>query len=153
MPATPDRFPGVRKDEGVDLEPTSTATSEGQIRYVNGRFSMFDQNGEYDPSTGGGGGISEPQHEDLDTLTHDLTETHNLVITRDGNSRVQTVLAEEVGGTDIRKMEILTRTGGKVATFRETHYAADGVTIKRQLDVTVNRTSGKVTSMNVVRTV
>ena len=152
MPVTPDRFPGVRKDEGLDIEPTSVAASEGQIRYTGGRFSFYDSSGEYDPSAGGGG-ISEGQHEDLDTLAHALTETHNVTITRDGNNRIQTVLAEEVGGTDIRKLEILTRTNGKVATFRETQYLADGVTIKRQLDVTVNRTAGKVTSLNVVRTV
>lgn len=100
-----------------------------------------------------GGGITETQHEALDTLAHMLTETHNVVVTRDGGGKVSELLSEETGGTDIRKFEVLTRSGGKVATFRLTHYAGDGSTIKRQLDVTVNRTGGKVSSMNVVRTV
>jgi hypothetical protein len=99
-----------------------------------------------------GGGITEAQHEALDTLAHALTETHNIVVTRDAG-RVEEVLSEETGGTDIRKFEVLTRSGGKIATFRLTQYEGDGVTVKRQLDVTVNRTGGKVSSLNVVRTV
>lgn len=99
-----------------------------------------------------GGGITEAQHEALDTLAHALTETHNVVITRDAG-KVEEVLFEETGGTDIRKFEVLTRTSGKIATFRLTQYQGDGVTVKRQLDVTVNRTGGKVSSLNVVRTV
>jgi len=109
---------------------------------------------EVDANLGGGagGGITELQHEALDTLTHDLTETHNLVVTRSAG-KVSQLLAEETGGTDIRKTEILTRNArGQVATYRVTQYQSDGTTIKRQLDVTVNRTGGRVSSLNVVRT-
>lgn len=99
-----------------------------------------------------GSGISEAQHEALDTLTHDLTETHNVVITR-SSGKVVSVLMEETGGTDIRLLEVLTRTSGKVATYRLTQYEGDGTTVKRQLDGTINRSGGNVTSVNVVRTV
>lgn len=99
------------------------------------------------------GGLTEAQHEALDTLTHDLTESHTVTITK-ASGKVSQVLAEVTpGGTDIRKVDILTRTSGKVSTLRVTQYAADGTTIKRQLDLTLNRTAGKVTSINVARTV
>jgi len=99
------------------------------------------------------GGITEAQHEALDTLTHDLTESHTVTITK-ASGKVSQVLAEVTpGGTDIRKVDILTRTGGKVNTLRVTQYAANGTTIERQLDLTLNRTDGKVTSITVVRTV
>lgn len=100
-----------------------------------------------------GGGITEAQHEALDTLTHDLTEGHTVTITKT-SGKVSQVLAEVTpGGTDIRKVDILTRTSGKVSTLRVTQYDGTGVTIKRQLDLTLNRTAGKVTSITVVRTV
>lgn len=105
-------------------------------------------------SQSAGGGITESQHEALDTLAHALTETHDIQVTRSGG-QVSEVLSEVPApdGTDIRKFEVLTRSGGKIATFRLTQYEGDGTTIKRQLDVTVNRTGGKVSSLNVVRTV
>lgn len=101
-----------------------------------------------------GGGITELQHEALDTLVHALTETHDTLITRDANGRISVVLAEDASDADIRKTEILTRTtNGKVATYRETQYEADGSTVKRQLDHTVHRlTSGRVDHIETVRT-
>ena len=46
MPQTPDRFPGVREDEGIILDETeSEPTQEGEIRYVNGKFIHRDMNG------------------------------------------------------------------------------------------------------------
>lgn len=54
MARTPDRFPGVRKDEGIDLSDNALAAADGEMRYNNagGRFSFYDSIGEYDPRSG-----------------------------------------------------------------------------------------------------
>lgn len=53
MPVTPDRFPGVRQDEGIDLANNALAAVEGEMRYIAaGRFSFYDNIGEYDPRSG-----------------------------------------------------------------------------------------------------
>ncbi len=48
MPRTPDRFPGVREDEGILLPPQATApTAEGEIRNVTGQgLRVFDSGSE-----------------------------------------------------------------------------------------------------------
>jgi hypothetical protein len=54
MPLTPDRRPGVSDEEGVNFEDIGEyASAPGQLRYHNGRMSMYDSAGEYDPRTGG----------------------------------------------------------------------------------------------------
>ena len=66
---TPDRFPGVRQDEGLQLSDESTlATAAGEVRYTSGRFSFYDSLGEYDPRSGSG--ISAAQHKALRDLIH-----------------------------------------------------------------------------------
>ena len=54
MPQTPDRFPGISDEEGVNFDesPDGYASEQGQLRYSNGRFSAYDAFGEYDPRTG-----------------------------------------------------------------------------------------------------
>lgn len=54
MPQTPDRFPGVREDEGIKLAPSDTIPSvDGEIRYVAGSGFRFYDNGEIKPIAGG----------------------------------------------------------------------------------------------------
>lgn len=47
MPQTPDRFPGVRNDEGIDLDDTALPTQPGQIRYIDGVFWFQDSVHQY----------------------------------------------------------------------------------------------------------
>lgn len=153
MSPTPDRRAGTRFEERLRLTSDDGLTSDvaGDVTFDGADFSMRDSIGTFNPRTGGG--LSETQHEALDSLTHDLTESHTVTITK-ASGKVSQVLAEVTpGGTDIRKVDILTRTSGKVSTLRVTQYDGTGVTIKRQLDLTLNRTAGKVTSITVVRTV
>lgn len=51
MPRTPDRYPGVRLEEGVVFEDTTTTSEEGELRYVSGSFQLEDSIGAYDPRT------------------------------------------------------------------------------------------------------
>lgn len=68
MPATPDRHPGVSDDEGVDLEPGSAPTANGQIRYVPGLgFRFFEEGSDVGLS---GSGISTSTHRTLLQLIH-----------------------------------------------------------------------------------
>lgn len=70
MAKTPDRTPGVADEEGIILSDEGVfATVQGEIRYHNGRFSMFDSGvGEYDPASGSG--LSASQHKALKDLIH-----------------------------------------------------------------------------------
>jgi hypothetical protein len=154
MSPTTDDFPGPNIAEELQLEDRTTdgnPTVTGAVRFVNDDVVVKLSSGVVSMTESAGGGITETQHEALDTVTHNLTETHNVVVTR-SSGKISEILAETTGGTDIRKTEILTRSSGKVATFRVTHYESDGSTVKRQLDYTVNRSGGQVTSINVVRT-
>jgi hypothetical protein len=89
MPQTPDRHPGpLEEDDEILLGPnTSDPTVVGGIRLVGGAFKLCDAAGVFDPRTGGSG-ITEPQHEALDTLTHDIDETSYDEVTYGSGSRV-----------------------------------------------------------------
>lgn len=152
MGVTPDSFPGTRvedelqfTDQGSEVEPSEV----GAILQSDGVILAKDSVGVFDVR-----GLHEDSHEILDTLTHALTETHDVIVTR-SSGKVSEILSEIPAptGTDIRKFEVLSRSSGKVATFRVTQYDSNGSTVKRQLDATVNRSGGQVTSVNVVRTV
>lgn len=54
MPRTPDRDDGIRLEEEIEFEDRSPdlAPSERRVRYANGRFSMFDALGEFNPRDG-----------------------------------------------------------------------------------------------------
>lgn len=153
MGLTPDRAPGPSVEEELQLEDQGVGAEPsvvGGIIQADGSILMKDATGVFDARSGSG--LSEAAHEALDTLAHALTETHDVVVSRSAG-KITDVIAEETGGTDIRKFEVLTRDSGRIATGRYTQYEADGVTVKRQLDLTFNRSGGKVVSVNVLRTV
>ena len=70
MSKTPDDYPGVRIDEGLELTDEGLlASTPGEMRYTSGRFSFYDATiGEYDPAAGSG--LSESQHNALRVLVH-----------------------------------------------------------------------------------
>jgi len=72
VPQTPDRFSGISDEEGVDFDesPDGLADVEGKLRYVGGRFSMYDASGEFDPNASAGSGITADQHKVLRQLIH-----------------------------------------------------------------------------------
>lgn len=62
---TPDRFPGVRAEEGTIYEATVAPTQDGEQRYVAGvGFRFFEEGLER------GLGLTAEQHEALRTLAH-----------------------------------------------------------------------------------
>jgi len=56
---TPDRFPGIRRDEGLVLADAGTATAEtGEFRNNAGTLLARDSTGEFNLRSGGGGEIN-----------------------------------------------------------------------------------------------
>lgn len=69
MPKTPDRFPGVREEEGTIYDATVAPTQDGEIRYVGGQgFRVYEEGLER------GLGLTEEQHQGLRTLAHFLDD-------------------------------------------------------------------------------
>jgi len=101
----------------------------------------------------GGSGISLGDHEVIDSLVHGLAETSTTEILRGGPGNkvigveVRTVPAT---GTLIRSTAI-TRVGGKVTLVVENQHDGGG-SIIQTLTSTINRSGGKVTSVDVVET-
>lgn len=145
MARTPDRSPGVADEEGIDLETTSLASVAGQIRYASGRFSLYDSTGEYDPRSGSG--LSEAQHEDLDTLVHSLSENAYQELTRTNGQVTKIAWWTDSGKTTkIREVDI-TRAGGQVSQVVAKQYDGGG-TLKQTLTGAITRTGGRVTSID-----
>lgn len=74
MPRTPDDFPGINQADGLRLydDGYGLPGTEREIRYSDGYFYAKDAYGTFNLRSGGG--ISEAEHEELDTLTHDIVE-------------------------------------------------------------------------------
>lgn len=70
---TPDRWPGPREEEELQLEERSTdPTVEGAVRYVSGSFRALDATGVFDLRSGTG--LTEAAHRALRQLIHFLEE-------------------------------------------------------------------------------
>ena len=122
MPRTPDSFPGTRIEESLILEATSSLPEvEGEMRYISGtgEFQFKDSLGVFNPRTSGsvsGSGISEAQHETLDTLVHSVEE----------NSYEEVIYF----GTPARISNVITWTDvGKSTKIREQTYTYSGIRV------------------------
>ncbi|MFQ5472599.1 MAG: hypothetical protein ACE5FA_06930, partial [Dehalococcoidia bacterium] len=106
-----------------------------------------------DLAAAGSGGITEPQHEVLDTLTHELAETSYTEVVR-SSGRVTDVVDWTTSAKVQKVRELsLTRSSGLVSQIVRKHYDGAGVLIAGQtLTGTVTRTGGRVTSIDWVQT-
>lgn len=99
-----------------------------------------------------GGGLTENQHENLDTLVHIIAETHYEEITRTGGLVTSVILWETNAKLKKIREELYTYTLGKVDTITVKQYNGSGVLITNQtLTGTVTRTGGNVTSIDWVQ--
>jgi hypothetical protein len=147
MGTQPDRRPGPSVEEELVLEADpADPTTPGAVRFNGTSFRMRDAVGVLDPRSGGGG-ITEGQHEILDSLVHDLAESCYTEIERSGGKvaavRTWTTAAKIM---KVREVEI-TRTDGKVSSAVEKQYDAAGVLVQT-LTHTIARTGGKVSSVS-----
>lgn len=100
-----------------------------------------------------GSGISLIDHEEIDSLVHNLAETQTTEIIRGSNNKVTNVevrTAPSPGGILIRSTAI-TRVDGTVTQVVDNQHDTVGDIIQT-LTSTINRTNGKVTSVGVVET-
>lgn len=147
MPGTtPDEFPGPRVEEEVQLETqASDPTTEGAMRYVGGAFKLKDSTGVFDPRSGGGG-ITEAQHEALDSMVHWINETNHQEIVR-SEGKVTNVINWTDSGktTKIRELAV-TRSAGKVSQLDFIQYDGGGTESQRMTGV-ITRDSGKISTI------
>lgn len=154
MPQTPDRHPGpMIEDDEIILKENSLGdpTEVGGIRQVGGVFRMKDATGVFNPRSGGGG-ITEGEHELLDTLVHWVGETNWQEIVRSGG-KVTNVINWETDAK-LKKIRecVITRSGGKVSQLDAIQYDGTGAE-KMRLTGVITRASGKVASIAWTKTV
>ncbi len=125
MPKTPDRTPGVSKEEGTRYTDEGTlSTQEGEVRYTGGRFSLFDALGEYDPRSGGAG-------DDPNSLFNNLNESFDILIT-ETDCVTTSILAHAPGDplTKIREIDNFTMDALGITTgMRIRQFDQDGTTV------------------------
>jgi hypothetical protein len=152
MAKTPDRHPGESDEEGIVFEnwsPGNDPPTVGGARLVDGSFRLRDYLGVFDPRSGSG--LSESQHEQLDTLTHEIAENAHVVVTRSsGQVSSVVVWTDNTLTTKIRETNI-TRSSGQVSQIEVKQYDSGGV-LKNTVTQTVTRSSGQITSVAVVKT-
>jgi hypothetical protein len=146
MGTQPDRRPGPRLEEEIIFEADPVDPTEvGAFRFNGETFRLRDANGVFDPRTGGSG-ITEGQHETIDSLVHELAETSYTEVARTAG-RVSSV-AVWTDGTKTKKIRetTITRDAGRVSVVVEKQYDAAG-TLKQTLTHTIARTGGRVSGV------
>lgn len=153
MSPTPDRSPGTRIEEKLRLTSDEglTADNPGEIVYNGSTFQLRDSTGIFDPRTGGSG-LSEAQHEALDTLTHWISETNWQELVRSGGKITNAIHWETSDKLKKVREVIVARTDGKVSQIDLVQYDGTGVE-KHRLTGVITRSSGKVASIQWTKTV
>jgi hypothetical protein len=100
----------------------------------------------------GGSGITEGEHETLDTLVHNLSEGATTEILRNSNNEVTDVkILTAPGGTLIRTTQIIRNAQNEVEQTIEIQYDENGVAIQT-LTTDINRSGGQVSTTTMVET-
>jgi len=154
MGTTPDRFPGSREEDELQLTTDAAdPTVEGALRYNGAAFRLRDATGVFDPRTGGSG-LTPAQHEALDQLVHNVAEDSFQEVNRTSN-KVQTIIFWTDSGKTVKIREtVLTRdpvTTGPVSVVVLKQYDGAGA-LAITLTGTLTRASGKVASIDWVVT-
>ncbi len=93
-------------------------------------------------------GITEAEHEVLDTLVHGVAETGFVEIVRNAENKVDVVnVRVSDGGTLIRSTTITRGGGGAVTQTTENQHDAGGAIIQT-ITTDINRSGGKVVSLD-----
>jgi len=151
---TPDRAPGPSIEEELQLEdqgPGAVPSVVGALLQADGSILARDALGTFDLRSAGGG-ITEAQHENLDTLVHALAEDAYLEVTRTGGqvSNV-TVWTSAAKTLKIRELTNVVRTGGRIDSYDVIQYNAAGTEVQR-LSYAVTRTAGRISSIQITET-
>ncbi len=141
MPLTPDRRPGPSDEEGLNLEPASAPTVNGQLRYVAGIGFRFFEEGVEKGLTGSG--LSAAQHKSLLQLIHFIDEgpaegfTTGATKTVTGTVFPTQELWKRADNTKLVEKNI-TWTGPLPTTIEWKMYDVDGTTVLATVTDTIS---------------
>ena len=141
----------IEDDEIILKETSGDPTEIGWIRHVGGAFRMKDSTWVFDPRSGGGG-ITESQHEVLDTLVHDIDETSYDEVIYSGNRISQYITWTSAAKLlKIREEQYTYGSGGKISQVVTTQYDGAGV-VKMTMTETYTYSGNKVSSITRTKT-
>lgn len=151
MPVQKDSQPGTREEDKIYMIPgTDTPVANGEFTYVSGTGFRFYEEGEEKGLTASG--ISEPQHENLDSLVHMISEDSYEEVTRSSGRVSNITYWTDSGKTKKIRETVLTRSSGRVSQVDEIQYDGDGIECQRMTGV-ITRSGGFVTDITWAETV
>jgi len=113
----------------LDPETAGDPSNEGQVRKHNNDLVVF-INGAVHSLTASSSGITEPEHETLDTLVHDINESSYDEITRSGR-RIVNVTTWTDSSKTLKIREIaMTYTGSRLTQAVTRQYDASGSVVQ-----------------------
>ena len=153
MSTTPDRRPGpLIEDEEIRLiENASTPSQAGALNYDGANFVMRDSLGSFNPRSGGG--ISEAQHTNLDTLNHEINQTSYDEVTRVNGKVTRVSIWDSPLKSILIREDILTRSGifGRVTQCVTNQYDRNTGALKETLTEVFARSGRSVISISRTR--
>jgi hypothetical protein len=124
----------VASDEAAGIRASATGTLEKK-----------ESGGVWEPFTGGG--LTPAQHEDLDTLVHEIAEDCYTEYTYSGNKISNIDIYTDVTKTTKIRDFAYTYTGNRVQTETVRQYNAAG-TVTKTMAYTYSYSSGKIASVS-----
>jgi len=148
MPQTPDRSPLPREEEKLHFtfDEGYVADAPGDMVFNGTSFQLRDSAGAFDPRSGGSG-ITEAQHEALDTIVHDIDESSYDEVTYGSGNLVSTYIVWETAAK-LKKIreEQYTYSGSKVSQSVTIQYDGTGA-VKMTVTETYTYSGSRVTSV------
>jgi hypothetical protein len=129
--------------------PVPLPAEEGQVRYVNTDIKAFV--GGVVVSLISGSGITEAQHQNLDTLNHWVDENSYDELTRTSGKVTHVVVWDSSSKSIMIREELITRVNGKVSQLVAKQYDRGTGLLKETMTEVYTRTGGKVTSITRTR--
>jgi len=148
MGVTPDRHPGPREEEKITLtsEEGYVADGLGDMVFNGSEFVFKDSIGQFNPRDAGTG-ITEGEHELLDTLVHWISETSYDEITRICGKAVSIITWETPAKLKKVRETQITRVAGRVSQVVDIQYNAIGVEKMRVTEVLTRGFGRKILSI------
>jgi hypothetical protein len=146
MPIDGTGIRGETVDEIFFIDGTDEPANEvGTVRSVNGEFHFRDALGIFNPRTGGSG-ITEGQHEVLDTLVHEIDESSYDEVIYSGNNPTSYIVWETAAKLKKIREETYSYSGGKVSQVVTIQYDGTGA-VKMTMTEVYTYSGSKVTSV------
>lgn len=133
----------------IDMTEEGVPAEEGQIRYVDADIKAFV--GGAVVSLISGSGITEAQHQDLDTLNHWVDEDSYDEIVRVGGKTTQVIVWDSPSKTVKIREETITRTAGRVSQLVAKQYDRNTGLLKETMTEVYTRVGGRISAITRTR--